>query len=56
METYISLYGDKSVAFERVKDELGPDGVDPSNAEVVMRLIEEYEADADDAVSGGLAR
>jgi hypothetical protein len=57
-ETYISLYGEKCEAFERVKEDLGPDGVTPSNAAVVMRLIEFYEAqdESGDALEGGLMR
>lgn len=56
METYISLYGDKAEAFERVKEELGPAGVDPSNCDVVMRLIEEYEDSGDEPIRGGLTQ
>jgi hypothetical protein len=54
-ETYISLYGEKSEAFEDVAEEFGPEGVDPSNAEVVMRLIEFYE-EQQDTPEGGLVR
>ena len=56
-ERYISLYGDKAEKFEDTKQEFGPDGVDVSNADVVMRLIEFYEdhtEDDADAVPGGL--
>jgi len=42
-ETYISLYGDKAEAFQSVKSEMGPDGVEVSNVEAVMRLVEEHE-------------
>lgn len=51
-ETHITLYGDDSEAFERVAEEFGPDGVEPSNAEVVRRLIEAYETEW----GGGLTR
>jgi hypothetical protein len=54
-ETYISLYAEKAQAFERVKDDMAPEGVEPSNVEVVMRLIENYEDDASGA-EGGLKR
>jgi len=50
-ETHITLYGDATEAFERVKSEMGPAGVEPSNAAVVRRLIEAYERDE---LSGGL--
>jgi len=50
-ETHITLYGDTTEAFERVKSEMGPTGCDPSNAEVVRRLIESYESDE---LRGGL--
>lgn len=53
-ELYISLYGDKAEAFERIKSQIGPEGVDPSNPDVVMRLIEHYEADSETDVEGGL--
>lgn len=49
-ETHITLYGDTSEAFDRVKAEIGPEGVDPSNPEVVRRLIESYESE----ITGGL--
>ncbi|MUW13931.1 hypothetical protein GJ633_04085 [Halorubrum sp. CBA1125] len=52
-EAYISLYGNKAESFERVKEEFGPEGVDLSNADVVMRLIEEYEEDKGE-IRGGL--
>lgn len=57
-EVYISLYGEKADAFERVAEEFGPEGVDPSNAAVVMRLIECYESrdGSAGAVDGGLTR
>jgi hypothetical protein len=51
-EIYISLYAEKAEAFEDVKGDLGPDGVEPSNVEVVMRLIETYEAAESGAESG----
>ncbi|WP_158298370.1 hypothetical protein [Halorubrum sp. SD626R] len=54
-ETYISLYGDKSEAFRGVKEKIGPEGVTPSNPEVVMRLIEHYEA-TDAEIDGGLVQ
>lgn len=57
MELYISLYGDKAEKFEDTKQEFGPEGVDVSNAETVMRLVEFYEGhteDDRDAVPGGL--
>ena len=55
-ERYISLYGDKADKFEDTKQEFGPKGVDVSNAEAVMRLVEFYEdhTEDDDAVPGGL--
>lgn len=53
-EKYISLYGEKAEAFERVSDEFGPEGVDPSNPDVVMRLIEFYEEHAETEFEGGL--
>lgn len=49
-ETHITLYGDTSDAFDRVAEEMGPDGVDLSNPEVVRRLIESHEEE----VQGGL--
>jgi len=49
-ETHITLYGDTSEAFDRVAEDMGPDGVDLSNPEIVRRLIEDYEED----VPGGL--
>ena len=51
-ETHITLYGETSEAFDRIKSEVGPTGVEPSNAAVVRRLIEEYE----DEVQAGLTR
>jgi hypothetical protein len=57
-EVYISLYGAKAEAFESIKEEMGPDGVEPSNPAVVMRLIEEYEGRSNskenEGISGGL--
>ncbi|WP_162524302.1 hypothetical protein [Halobellus captivus] len=53
-EKYISLYGEKARAFERVAGEFGPEGVDPSNPEVVMRLIEFYEEQTQTEIEGGL--
>jgi len=57
MEVYISLYSDKAEKFEDTKQEFGPEGVDVSNAEAVMRLVEFYEDNTEgdaDAVPGGL--
>jgi len=54
-ETHITLYGEKSEAFEAVKEEIGPDGVESTNTAVVMRLIEEYQQESN-GVSGGLTR
>ncbi|MFB6302776.1 MAG: hypothetical protein ABEH78_07955 [Haloferacaceae archaeon] len=53
-EFHISLRGEKAEAFERVKDDLGPEGVDLSNAQAVMRLVEEYEDAEEDLLPGGL--
>lgn len=53
-ETYISLRGDKAEAFESLKEEIGPEGVEPSNVEVVMRLVEEHEDQT--RPSGGLTQ
>lgn len=52
-ETHISLYGDTSEAFDRVADQMGPEGCDLSNAAVVRRLIESYESDE---LTGGIKR
>jgi len=49
-EVHITLYGDSAEAFEAVKDDMGPTGVDLSNPDVVRRLIEDYET----GVRGGL--
>jgi hypothetical protein len=53
-ETYISLYDEKAEAFERVKEEIGPEGVTPNNTDALMRLIEHWEEDREPSVSGGL--
>jgi hypothetical protein len=55
-QTNITLYGDQSEAFEQVKEQIGPEGVDPNNTDVVMRLIEVYERHDTRGVSGGLQR
>jgi len=54
-ERYITLRGSKAEAFERVKETMGPDGVEPSNPDVVMRLIAEYENSPNESVRGGLS-
>jgi len=53
-ETYISLYGEKAEAFRAAKAEMGPDGVEVSNVEAVMRLVEEHEDSQ--RPSGGLTQ
>jgi len=43
MTTYISLYSDKNEEFQRIKQEIEDrTGVEPSNTEVVVRLMEAY--------------
>jgi len=44
-EVYISLYGDSAEYFEKVKEGIAANrgGDEPSNAEVVRRLLEEAE-------------
>lgn len=54
-ETHITLYNEKAEAFEAVKEQIGPEGVDPSNAATVMRLIEAWEDDRGSrGIPGGL--
>ena len=54
METYISLYGDKAESFEEIKGEFGPEGVEISNPDAVMRLVEFYEEHSETEMEGGL--
>jgi len=56
MATHITLRGDKEEAFRRIKETMGPPEVEPSNPEVVMRLIEVYGAEPNGTVPGGLSR
>lgn len=53
-EAFITLRGAKAEAFERVKEEMGPENVDLSNPAVVMRLIEMYEMKESEGDSGSL--
>jgi len=54
-EEHITLRGAKAEAFQRVKETMGPDGVDPSNPQVVMRLVADYENSPNESVRGGLS-
>jgi len=56
MATYVSFYDEKEESFESVKQEFGPEGVELSNPDVVMRLIEFYENHQETDVEGGLTR
>lgn len=56
MTTQITLYSEKSEKFEEVKSEMGPDGVELANPQVVIRLIEEYENNDKPDIQGGLTR
>lgn len=54
MRARISLYGDDAEWFEELKDEIADrrNGNEPSNAETVRLMMEQYEADS--RRSGGL--
>lgn len=42
MRTQVTLYGEDSEAFEQVREEMAGETSDPSNAEVVRRLIDDW--------------
>lgn len=48
MRTQITLYGDDSEWFDQVKDDVAErrEGSEPSNAEVVRLMMEDYDADS----------
>jgi len=55
-EEHITLRGAKAEAFQRVKETMGPDGVEPSNPQVVMRLIADRENNSNGPIRGGLSK
>lgn len=42
MRTYVTLTGEDSEAFESIREDLAGPGSEPSNAEVVRRLMRLY--------------
>lgn len=45
MRTYITLTGEDSEAFDEIQEDLAGPGSEPSNAEVVRRLMKHYDDD-----------